>query len=93
MSYYDLFSHGVVDRISRLKEMRLATNYPRMAFAESPSLELPPHGLRVKMPHEHYPRMHGVRLTTAYPRTALIASLSSRSAVARTKIYRHIAST
>ena len=46
--HYNLFPHGVVDSMSRLKKMRLTTSNPRMAFAESNSLKLPPHGLCVK---------------------------------------------
>ena len=87
------FSHGDVDRMSRLKMMRLTKTYPRMAFAESTSLGLPPHGLRVKILREKFPRLHDVRLTTAHLRIAPITSLSSRSAVARTKIYHRLAST
>merc|ERR1711989_299807 len=51
LSHNNLFSHGVVDRMSGLKKLRLTTTYPRMAFAESTSLELPPQGLRVKKFH------------------------------------------
>ena len=71
--------------------MRLTKTYTRLAFVENTSLELPPHGLRVKISLKKYSRHHGVRLTTAYPRTALITSLSSRSAVARTENYHRIA--
>ena len=74
-------------------KMRLATTYPRMAFAESTSQELPPHGHRAKNSHENIPRLHGVHLTTAYPRIALITTLSRRLAVALTKTYQRIAST
>ena len=80
-------------QMSRLKKMRLTTTYPRVAFAESTSLELPPHGLGVKIPRKEFIRLHGVRLTTAYPRIALITSLSRRSAVALSKTYHRIAST
>ena len=92
-SNYVLLTHGVVDRMSRLKKMRLASYYPRMAFAESTSLKLPPHGLRVNISNGYFPRLHGVRLTTAYPRTALITSFSCRSALALTKTYHRIDST
>ena len=64
-----------------------------MAFAESNSLESPPHGLRVKTSRKKYSRLHGVRLTTAYPRIALTTSLPRRSGVARAKFYHPIAST
>ena len=57
------------------------------AFAESTSLELPPHGLRETISRTKYSRLHGVRLTTAYPRIALITSLSRRSAVPLTNNY------
>ena len=49
-SNYILFSHGVVDRMSRLKKMRLTTTYPRMAFTKT-SLGLPPHAFRVSKIH------------------------------------------
>ena len=93
LSHYNLFSHGVVNRMSRLKNMCLTTTYPRIAFAEGASLELQPHGLREKASYKKYSLLHGVRLTTAHPRIALITSLSRRSAVPLTKNYLRIAST
>ena len=93
LSICNLYSHGVVNRMSRLKKMGLATAYPRIAFAESTSLKLPPQGLRVLISRKNYSRLQGVRLTTAYPRIALITSLSRRSAVALTKVCHRIAST
>ena len=93
LSHYNLFSHGVENRMSRFRKMRPTTHFPRIAFAESASQALPPHGLRAKISCIKYTRLHGVRLTTAHPRTALITSLSRRSAGALTTTYHRIAST
>ena len=92
-SHYVLFPHGFAHRMSRFKKLRLTTTYPRIAFTECTSLKLPRHGLRVKTSRKNFSRLSGVRLTTAYLRTALITSLSRRSTVALTKTYHRIAST
>ena len=78
LSHCALLSHGVVDRMSRFKKLRLTATHPRIAFTGSTSLELPPHGLRVKNLSKKYSRLHGMRLTTAYPRAhhQLIKTLS-----------------
>ena len=93
LPHYNFFSRGVVSRMSRLKKMRLTSTYPRTALTESTSIELTPHGLRVKIPRKNFPGLQSVRLTTASLRVALITSLSSRLAMARAKIYHRIAST
>ena len=80
-------------QMSRLKKMRLTTAYPRVAFTEGASQELPPHGLYVKTSRKKPARLHGVCINTAYPRTALITSLSRRSTAALANIYHRIAST
>ena len=45
LSHYNLLSHGVADRMSRLRKMRLTTTYHRIVFTDSTSLELVPQGL------------------------------------------------